>query len=159
MIILGIDPGTYRTGFGLVQKNGNQLEHVDNGLIAPSVKFSLPEKLKKIYESIEAMIKTFQPKEIALEDLFFAKNAKSVLKLGHARGVVMLAAAQHGIPVYEYPPTQVKQAICGYGQATKDQIQKMVKIHLKLKEVAEENASDALAVALCHCQTKRFLKK
>lgn len=156
MIILGIDPGTYRTGFGLVQKNGNQLDHVDNGLIAPSVKFSLPEKLKKIYESLEAMIKEFQPKEIALEDLFFAKNAKSVLKLGHARGVVMLAAAQHGIPVYEYPPAQVKQAICGFGQATKDQIQKMVKIHLKLKEVAEENASDALAVALCHCQTKRF---
>lgn len=158
MIILGIDPGTYYTGFGLIEKNGKNWAHVDNGLIAPPAKLSLPEKLEQIFNGLRQMIERHQPKEIALEDIFFAKNAKSALKLGHARGVAMLAAAHHQIPVFEYPPARIKQAITGFGQATKEQMQKMVKIHLKLKEVAEENANDALAVALCHCQTKRFQK-
>ena len=156
MIILGIDPGTHRTGFGLIEKNGKNWRHVENGLIAPAIKLLLPEKLKMIYQMLSRMIAQYQPTEIALEDLFFAKNAKSALKLGHARGVAMLAAAEQGLKVFEYPPATIKQTICGFGQASKEQMQKMVKIHLKLKEVAEENASDALAAALCHGQTKRF---
>ena len=156
MIILGIDPGTHRTGFGLIEKNGKNWRHVENGLIAPATKLLLPEKLKMIYQMLSRMIAQYQPTEIALEDLFFAKNAKSALKLGHARGVAMLAAAEQGLKVFEYPPATIKQTICGFGQASKEQMQKMVKIHLKLKEVAEENASDALAAALCHGQTKRF---
>lgn len=158
MIILGIDPGSHRTGFGVIQKKENDWLHVENGLIAPPPKLSLPQRLQSIYEQIDKMIQMYQPKEMALEDLFFAKNAQSALKLGHARGVVMLVAAQHQIPVFEYPPAKIKEALSGFGQATKEQMQKMVKIRLKLKEIAEENASDALAVALCHCQTKRFGK-
>lgn len=158
MIILGIDPGTQITGFGLIQKNGRGWCHLDNGLIQPRPKTPLPDRLQFIFQKITAMIEQFRPAEIALEDLFFAKNAKSALKLGHARGVVMLAAAQYQIPVFEYPPAQIKMALSGFGQATKTQMQKMVKIHLKLAEVAEENASDALAAALCHSQTRRFSK-
>ena len=158
MIILGIDPGTQITGFGLIQKNGQGWRHLDCGLIQPKAKQPLPDRLQFIYQKIAQTIEQIRPNEIALEDLFFAKNAQSALKLGHARGVVMLAAAQYQIPVFEYPPAQIKMALAGFGQATKEQMQKMVKIHLKLKEVAEENASDALAVALCHSQTKRFAK-
>lgn len=156
MVILGIDPGTHRTGYGLIRKNGRGWAHLENGLIAPPLKLPLPDRLQRIYQKIAELIEEFQPNEIALEDLFFAKNAKSALKLGHARGVVMLAAAQHQIPVYEYPPAKIKQALSGFGQASKEQMQKMVKIHLKLKEVPEENASDALAVALCHSQIRRW---
>ncbi|OGQ05212.1 MAG: crossover junction endodeoxyribonuclease RuvC [Deltaproteobacteria bacterium RIFCSPLOWO2_01_44_7] len=156
MIILGVDPGTRFTGYGLIEKNGRGIQHIDNGLIAPSSKMEIPLRLKQIFEGIQKLIQQFSPSEIALEDVFMAKNVKSSLKLGYARGVVMLAAAIQGVSVYEYPPAQVKQAITGFGQATKEQMQKMVKIHLKLKEVAQEDATDALAVALCHCQTKRF---
>lgn len=155
MIILGIDPGTQTTGYGLVSKSRIGIEHIDNGLIIPP-KSDLPVKLEAIFAKIIRLIEQFSPTAIALEDVFFAKNAKTALRLGHARGVVMLAAARHGIPVFEYPPAQVKQAIAGFGQAPKEQMQKMVKIHLKLREVAAEDASDALAVALCHCQTRRF---
>lgn len=156
MIILGIDPGTHRTGWGLIQKIGPRWTHLDNGLIAPSIKLPLQSRLQTIYQKIAEQIETFRPKEIALEDLFFAKNAKTSLKLGHARGVVMLAAAQYGVPVFEYPPAKIKQALSGFGQASKEQMQKMVKIHLKLKEIPEENAADALAVALCHTQMRRW---
>lgn len=155
MIILGIDPGTHRTGYGLVEKNGRQAKHIDNGLISPMAKLSLAQRLQIIFEQVGAMIQRYRPGEIALEDLFFAKNAKSALKLGHVRGIIMLAAAQQQIPVFEYPPAQIKLAVTGFGQATKEQMQKMVKIHLHLQEVAEENATDALAVALCHAQTQR----
>lgn len=158
MIILGIDPGTRITGYGFIQKNGRSWKHLDCGLIQPKPKQPLPDRLQFIFQKISAMIGQFRPDEIALEDLFFAKNAQSALKLGHARGVVMLAAAQHQIPVFEYPPARIKMALSGYGQADKGQMQKMVKIHLKLSEVAEENASDALAAALCHSQTRRFAK-
>lgn len=159
MIILGVDPGTHFTGYGLVEKIGSALKHIDNGLIAPSSKSLLPLRLKQIFEEIFRLIEKFSPQEVALEDVFVAKNARSSLKLGHARGVVMLAAAQRGIPVFEYPPAKVKQAIAGFGQATKEQMQKMVKIHLKLREPAQEDATDALAVALCHCQIVKMRNK
>ncbi|MDP2600628.1 MAG: crossover junction endodeoxyribonuclease RuvC [Deltaproteobacteria bacterium] len=158
MIILGVDPGTYFTGYGLIEKERSGLKHIDNGLIAPLKTSLLPDKLKVLFDEISLLIEKFKPGEIALEDVFVAKNAKSSLKLGHARGVVMLAAAIKNVPVYEYPPAKVKQAVTGFGQATKDQMQKMVRLYLKLKEEAEENANDALAVALCHCQTMRLPK-
>ena len=156
MKILGIDPGTHITGYGLIDKNGRDLRHIDNGLIVNAAATPTPLKLKKIYATIAALIVEHRPDVIALEDIFVARNVKTSLKLGQARGVVMLAAAEAGITVAEYPATQVKQAIASFGQAGKEQMQKMVKIHLKLKEVAQEDASDALAVALCHAQTARF---
>ena len=155
MIILGVDPGTYFTGYGLIEKNKSGLRHVDNGLIAPPKISELPCKLKTIFDEINRLLGEFSPEEVALEDVFVAKNARSSLKLGHARGIVMLAAALRNIPVFEYSPATVKQAITGFGRATKEQMQKMVKLYLKLNEEAEENANDALAVALCHCQTMR----
>ena len=158
MIILGVDPGTYFTGYGLIEKQKSGLKHIDNGLIAPLKASPLPDKLKVLFDEVSLLIEKFKPGEIALEDVFVAKNAKSSLKLGHARGVVMLAAANHGIPLFEYPPAKVKQAITGFGQATKEQMQKMVRLYLKLKEEAQEDANDALAVALCHCQTMRIPK-
>ncbi len=156
MIILGVDPGTYFTGYGLIEKQKSGVTHIDNGLISPSKVSLLPDKLKTLFDEMTALIEKFEPQEIALENVFVAKNVKSSLKLGHARGVIMLAAAIRQIPVFEYPPAQIKLAITGFGQATKEQMQKMIRLSLKLKEEAQEDANDALAVALCHSQTMRI---
>lgn len=159
MIILGIDPGTQKTGYGLIQKNGNKFLHIDNGLIVLNPKTPMSKRLEEIFEKTSALIKEFHPDALALEDVFIAKNVRSILKLGHARGVILLAASLTNIPVFEYSPSQVKLAIASFGHASKEQMQKMVRLHLHLKEVAAEDASDALAIALCHCQTKRFEKE
>ena len=156
MRILGIDPGTRITGYGLILKNGRSIEHIDNGLIVNKADSPAPLKLQNIFEQLSRIIRDFKPDVVALEDIFVSQNVKSSLKLGQARGVVMLAAAQAGVAVVEYPQAQVKQAIASFGQATKEQVQKMVRLHLKLGEVAAEDASDALAVALCHAQTQRW---
>lgn len=156
MIILGIDPGTRFTGYGLIEKNGNKVLHIDNGLIIPKAKDPLPQRLEEIFQKVSSLIREYKPAEIALEDVFVAKNVRSTMKLGYARGVILLAASLTKIPIFEYTPAQVKQTIANFGQATKEQMQKMVALHLKLKAVAAEDASDALAVALCHAQTKRF---
>lgn len=156
MRILGIDPGTRITGYGLIVKTGRDVEHVDNGLIVNQTTTATPLKLQHIFDQLTQLIGQFRPDVIALEDIFVSQNVKSSLKLGQARGVVILAAARAGIPVAEYSPAAVKMAVASFGQAGKEQIQKMVKLHLKLKEVAQEDASDALAVALCHAQTKNF---
>lgn len=158
MIILGIDPGTRTTGYGLIRKNADRTEHIDNGLILPDSKAPFPAKLREIFDKITSLIAEYKPQEMALEDVFVAKNVKSTLKLGHARGVVMLAATRAALPVFEYSPAEVKRAVSGFGRAGKEQIQKMVLFHLKLKETAAEDASDALAVALCHSQTHRWNK-
>lgn len=156
MIILGIDPGTRTSGFGLIDNSKSAVRHLDNGLIIPSQKSPLPLRLKEIHEEVCRLIEQFRPTAVAIEDVFMSKNARSSLKLGTARGVVLLACAQKGLPVFEYPPATVKQAITGFGQASKEQMQKMVRIHLKLKEVAAEDATDALAVALCHSQMRKI---
>lgn len=156
MIILGIDPGTLKTGYGLVEKKAQGIRHIDNGLIVPLSKQAAALKLKNIFEAISKLIQTHAPQAIALEDVFISKNVRSSLKLGQAKGVIMLAAALGGIPVFEYSPAEIKKTISNFGQATKEQMQKMVRIHLKLKEAAFEDASDALAVALCHCQTQNY---
>lgn len=156
MIILGIDPGTRTTGYGLIEKNNNKVSHIENGLIIPKAKDPLPQRLEEIFRKVSSLLQEYKPAEIALEDVFVAKNVRSTMKLGYARGVILLAASLTKIPIFEYTPAQVKQTIANFGQATKEQIQKMVAIHLRLKEAAAEDASDALAVALCHGQTKRF---
>lgn len=152
MIILGIDPGTKALGYGLIAKNGREWHHVDNGVIIPE-SASLPERLQAMYTAIKKIIREYRPDAVALEDVFVAKNARSSLLLGHARGVVMLAAAKAHLPVFEYAPASVKEALCGFGQATKEQVQKMIRMRLKLSEVANADASDALAVALCYLQS------
>lgn len=154
MIILGIDPGSRITGFGLVSKQGSKITHVDNGIIDVSKNVSFEKKLLKIFEGINNIISTFKPSEVAIENIFYAKNVQSALKLGHARGAAMVAIAMNELPVFEYTPLQVKQAVTGFGAASKDQVQKMTKTLLGLPQVAEENAADALGISLCHAQSR-----
>ena len=150
MRILGIDPGSQITGYGVVEKLGSRLVHVDNGGIFTHPADAFPEKLRTIFAGILELIGRHRPDCVALENIFVAKNVKSSFQLGHARGAVMVAAAQQSLKVYEYPPTSVKLAVTGYGRASKDQIQQMVKRLLKLPETTYHDASDALAVAICH---------
>ncbi len=158
MRILGIDPGTQITGYGILEKRNNHIIHIDNGGIFPPKKAPFYKKISHIHEKISEIIQKYAPDMVALEDIFVAKNAMSSLKLGHARGAIMVATHQFQLPLYEYTPTQVKQALTGYGRATKEQIQKMVQALLKLPETAFTDASDALAIAICHLHSYRMKK-
>lgn len=154
--IIGIDPGSRITGYGIVEKRGSSFVHIDNGCLTTRAGDSMPRRLEQIYAGLVEILAKYRPDAAAVEEVFFAKNVASSLKLGEARGVAILAAVQSKIPVSEYATREVKQAMTGYGQATKDQIQKMVKSMLKLPEVAQEDASDALAVAICHLQSYKL---
>ncbi len=159
MRILGIDPGSVTTGFGLIEGDGGKLRHVENGGIFLSSKQSLRDRVCRIHDEVSALILKFSPDGLALEDIFIAKNVQSTLKLGHARGAVMVAAGRAGVPLFEYSALQVKQAVTGYGHASKEQVAKMIKALLALPELAFADASDALAVAVCHFHSHRFLRK
>ncbi|MBN2644088.1 MAG: crossover junction endodeoxyribonuclease RuvC [Desulfuromonadaceae bacterium] len=156
MRILGVDPGTRVTGYGLVEKQGNRLLHVDNGVIYTSSSDALPQRLKRICDGLSAIIEQYRPDAMAIENVFVSKNALSALKLGQARGAAIVAGVQAGLPVYEYSALQVKSAVVGYGKAAKPQVQQMVKALIRLPEVAQEDASDALAVAICHANSFHF---
>jgi len=150
MRILGVDPGSRCTGYGLIDLHqGGRLIHVDNGLIAPKEK-DFSARLNALFEGLQAIIRRYQPEQAAMEDVFMAKNAASALKLGQARGALITACTQAGLEITPYSPTKVKQTVAGYGRADKQQIQHMMKLLLKLPEPAQEDASDALAVAVCH---------
>jgi crossover junction endodeoxyribonuclease RuvC len=159
MKVFGIDPGSTTTGYGIVELNGSSTRHIDNGGIHLSSSEPLPQRLADIYREISALLDAFAPDIVAIESVFMAKNVASTMKLGQARGAAMVAVANAGIPIAEYTPMQVKQAITGYGGATKEQIQKMVRTMLKLPDVAFEDASDALAIAICHCQSAAFKQR
>ena len=148
--ILGIDPGSRATGYGVIESGGGRYTYLVCGVIRTSGSLSLPERLKEIYDGICEVIESHRPMTVAVEDLFVSVNPRSALKLGHARGVAILAAVQHGLPVYEYTPRVVKQGLTGYGQAGKEQVQQMVRALLKLSASPSQDASDALAVAICH---------
>ena len=156
MRVIGIDPGSLITGYGVVEKNGGRLLHVDNGCLTTKRKSPLPDRLLQIYESLMETIEQFQPQAIAIEEIFFSKNVASALKLGESRGIALLAATQKKIPIFEYSTRVVKQAITGYGQASKEQIQQMVQRLLKLPEIAQVDASDALALAICHLNSYKL---
>lgn len=155
MRILGIDPGTRITGYGLIDKVGNRLIHVDNGAIITRSGDDLADRLKIIYDGLCRVIAAYRPEIVAVEQIFLSNNALSALKLGHARGTALLAGVNHALPVYEYSALQVKSAVVGYGKAEKVQVQQMVRTLLCLPEIAQEDASDALAVAICHAHTSR----
>jgi len=151
MRILGVDPGTLVTGFGVLEKNGSEYKVLDFGCVKLSSRDGFPKRLKKIYDELSNVIKRHRPDEFAIEDLFYAENAKVALKMGHARGVAILAAANHQIPTAEYSPREVKMSVVGNGGASKQQVQKMIQQLLKLQQPPEPiDASDALAVAICH---------
>jgi len=153
MRILGIDPGSRITGYAMVEKDGNHLRHIDNGAIFTSSKDDLPQRLKIIYDGLTQVIAKYHPDEVAIEQVFMAKNALSALKLGQARGAAIVASVNANLPVAEYSALQVKSAVVGYGKAGKTQVQQMVKMLMKLPEIAQEDASDALAVAICHANS------
>ncbi len=151
MRILGVDPGTLVTGFGILEENGSGYKILDFGCVKLSSRDGFPKRLKKIYDELSIVIERHRPDEFAIEDLFYAENAKVALKMGHARGVAILAAVNHQIPTAEYSPREVKMAVVGNGGASKQQVQKMIQHLFKLREPPEPiDASDALAVAICH---------
>ena len=158
MVILGIDPGTAICGYGLVEKKNYQYNLLDYGAINTPPTMTLEERLVRIYDGIGLLIDRYHPEEMAVEELFFNNNAKTAIAVGQARGVILLAGAHKGIPLFEYTPLQVKQAIVGYGRADKGQIQYMVKTMLNMKEIPKpDDAADALAIAMCHGQSNRKL--
>ena len=154
--ILGIDPGSINTGYGIIESRGNHYKHIKNGVIRIKAK-TLAEKLKIINSEITTIIKTFEPDEIAIEKVFMHRNADSALKLGQARGAAITACAINDIPLFEYSANQVKQACVGKGHATKEQVQHMIKILLCLEENPLTDAADALAIALCHANSRESL--
>ncbi|MFW5981354.1 MAG: crossover junction endodeoxyribonuclease RuvC [bacterium] len=151
MLILGIDPGLAIVGYSLIEKNGNKFSVCDFGVIRTSADSDNSKRLLKIYNEINKLIQDYNPDEMAVEELFFNKNVKTAIKVGQARGVLLLAGAEANLLVAEYTPLQVKQAVVGYGRAAKRQVQEMVKALLNLKEIPKpDDAADALAVAICH---------
>lgn len=157
MRVMGIDPGTLTSGYGIVVEEDHKLFHIVSGGISPSAKQPFPKRLKKIYEELEKIIATHRPQVVVVEDLFVSKNIKSALKLGHARGVAILAAMNAGLPVFEYAPLEVKQAVVGNGKADKKQVQMMVKALLSLPKAPHPaDAADALAAAICHIHSSRL---
>lgn len=160
MFIMGVDPGTAITGYGLVKYNGSRFSLVECGCIRTSPESSMAERLQVLYRELTGIIRHYQPEQFAVEELFFNKNARTALAVGHARGVAMLAAASSGLPVFEYTPLQVKQAVTGFGRAAKTQVQYMVKTILALPEApSPDDVADALAVAICHGQLYSWVRK
>ncbi|MBI3018352.1 MAG: crossover junction endodeoxyribonuclease RuvC [Deltaproteobacteria bacterium] len=153
--VLGIDPGSRITGYGIVEETQGKLVFVAYGAWQLSSK-EFSDRLKEIYYNIEQLISEHKPTEVAIESVFFAKNAMSSIKLGQARGAAMTAVANQNLKVFEYSPAQVKQAVVGYGRADKEQIQKMVFLLLGLHGKAKVDATDALAVAICHLNSVKF---
>ena len=159
-VALGIDPGTAIVGYAVVEARGNELNMVVCDVITTPSTMSMPERLQHIYRRLHEIITTYRPNESAMEELFFAKNARTALTVGQARGVAMLALANGGLAVSEYTPKQVKLAVTGYGGADKEQVGEMVRILLHLKSIPRpDDAADAAAVAICHLHTALFLTR
>lgn len=150
MRILGVDPGRRKTGFAIVEKRRHGVEYLMYGEISPPKGASLSGSLKSIYERLSEVIMKIRPDCMAVEDVFYGKNVNSLIKQSHVRGVVMLAGAHNGLPIFAYTPLEIKKAVVGYGRAEKGQVQLMVKAILKLTELPPPDAADALAVAVCH---------
>ncbi len=151
MRILGIDPGTVAMGYGVLESSDGETTLIDYGVLTPVARSPIGERLAFLYENLQKIISKSQPDAVAVEQPFVAKNVKSALAIGKAQAIAILAAANQGIPSYEYTPTQIKQRVANYGASSKEQIQEMVRLQLGLSQIPEpSDAADALAVALCH---------
>jgi len=165
MIIMGIDPGVAKVGYGIVHANQNPksktqkiLECLGYGIIQTSPDFPAADRLKKINNDLNKLIKKYKPDVLAVENIYFFKNLKTAMPVSQAKGVILLTAAKKKIPVYEFTPLQMKMAVVGYGRAEKKQVQKMVQIHLNLPEIPKpDDAADALGIALCYLAEQRLL--
>ena len=159
MIVLGIDPGTARTGYGIVERSGSQLRALDFGCFETVKTLTLPERLVEIHRAIGELIDEHHPSVVGVERLFFNRNVQTAFAVGQARGVVLLATAQRDVAVAEYTPSEVKQAVVGYGKADKPQMQEMVRLILGLDVVpSPDDVADALALAVCHAHTSTFAR-
>ena len=160
MRVLGIDPGTMIAGYGIVEDVNKKLTLVSYGTITCSRKDSFPNRLKMIYDGLNKVINDYEPGHIAVEKVFYGKNVKSAIKIGEGRGVAILCAALAGIPLSEYSPTVIKKAVVGLGNAQKAQVKEMVRVILNLSKPPEPfDASDALAIAICHCHRRKLTIK
>ncbi len=155
-LILGIDPGSIKTGFGIISHQGGRSEYITSGVIRLPRK-SLPERLKVIHDSVAEIVEQYCPQELAIEEVFLARDAKAAIKLGQARGAAIVACVNKDMPVYEYAAKSIKKAVVGTGNADKQQVQHMVKSLLKLPAAPSEDAADALAAALCHAHTHQSM--
>jgi crossover junction endodeoxyribonuclease RuvC len=151
MRVLGIDPGTAITGYAVVEEEGGRLSLVDIGVVVTPAKTPLPSRLQQIYTGLQDVITAQRPQAAAVEQLFFSRNVRTAMTVGHARGVVLLALADAGLDIAEYTPMQIKQAVTGYGSADKRQVQEMVRMLLSLPDIPRpDDAADAAAVAICY---------
>jgi len=159
VITLGVDPGTALLGYGLV-RGKTEPSLITYGVVSTTSSEMMEQRLLQVYDAVRKLIEEYEPDELAIEQLFFARNVTTALAVGQARGVVLLAAAQSGIPVFEYKPSEVKQTISGYGKADKQQIQQMVQVLLEMDEIpTPDDAADALAVAICHVHFSRMTRQ
>lgn len=156
MRVLGIDPGSRFTGYGLLELAGGGPKHVDNGVIVLSQKMPLAQRLAALSEAIDELVSRYAPTTAAVETVFAHKNVQSALVLAQARGAILAVLGKHNLPVSEYSPAEIKSSVAGHGRAEKPQMQKMVRLLLGLPEIAATDASDALAVGICHLRTARF---
>ncbi|MEE4274762.1 MAG: crossover junction endodeoxyribonuclease RuvC [Thermoleophilia bacterium] len=154
MIVLGFDPGTASTGWGVVEQQGNRLHSLGHGCIVTSPREPTVRRLRRIHDEAAALIRRFGPDVVVIEELFVNANTRTALAVGQARGVLMLAASDLASPPYEYSPLEIKRGVTGYGRATKVQVQEMTKVLLGLKRIPQpDHAADALAVAICHAHS------
>jgi len=158
VIVLGIDPGTATTGYGLVAEDASgEAQLVGYGIFQTKAGLPMPERLLTLYRSLSALIREAHPEALAVEEIFFSRNVTTALTVGQARGVVLLAAAEAGLPVSEYKPAEVKQALVGYGNAGKRQVQEMLRVMLGLDAIPRpDDAADAIAIAICHLHSQRL---
>ena len=157
MIILGVDPGTAITGYGVIEYTGNKFIGYECGVIQTQASLSLPERLGIIYKKLNDIVERYNPQHMAVEELYFSKNTRTALAVGQARGVVLLTGVQSNLFVGEYTPLQVKQSVVGYGRAKKEQVQRMVATILGLEKVpTPDDAADAYAVAICHAHSYKL---
>lgn len=157
--VLGIDPGSYLAGWGIVRRQGATVTHVASGVLRVKRDASFGERLRSLHAGLEEVLSEHPPDVVALESVFHAKHARSALQLGHARGVLLLAAAQLDLPIHEYPPATVKKSVTGDGAADKDQVKRMVELLLKMKFDGPADRTDALAIALCDAQAGPLMGK
>lgn len=159
LVVLGIDPGSVATGYGVVAMHGSALVHVESGVVRTETRKSMGERLDQIFLGLSLVIARAQPREAAIETLYHSRNVVSALKLGQARGVALLASARGGLDVHEYAPSEVKKAVVGHGGAEKAQVQQMVAALLGLRFEGRFDTTDALALAICHLNTAAFRRR
>lgn len=156
MIAVGIDPGTIRTGFGVVRRDGPRLRRIASGIIGTDVDASMEARLLAVHEELDRILTAHGPESAAVEDLFFSKNARAAIKLGQVRGVILVTLARRGIPVTSYAPALVKRSVVGTGRAVKEQMQRVVQAILGLDSLPAEDEGDALGIAICHLNAMAF---